>query len=63
MKKNSSKPEWQDVVPTNDTVKYYSQRWESFVIKDDILYYKSESDYGRDFIFKQDVPKELKPLC
>lgn len=61
-KKNPHKPEWQDVAPSNDIVKYYWQRWESLVVESDILYYKPESDDGKDFTLKLVVPKELQTL-
>lgn len=31
-KKNPHKPVWQDVAPSNDTLKYYWQRWDSLVV-------------------------------
>lgn len=48
--------------PSNDTVKYYWQRWDSLVVENDILYYKWESEDGRDFTLKLVVPKELQIL-
>lgn len=62
MEKEPHKPVWQDVAPSNDTVKYYCQRWDSFVVENDILYYKWESEDGRDFTLKLVVPKELQTL-
>lgn len=61
-KNNPHKPVWQDVAPSNDTVKYYWQRWDSLVVENDILYYKWESEDGRDFHLKLVVPKELQTL-
>lgn len=61
-KKNSQKPEWQYVAPFNEVVKYYWQRWESLLIQNEILYYKWESDSGKDFNLKIVIPQDLKAL-
>lgn len=52
MEKEPHKPVWQDVAPSNDTVKKYYQRWDLLVVENDILYYKWESEDGRDFTLK-----------
>lgn len=62
MEKEPHKPVWQDVAPSNDTVKKHCQRWDLLVVENDILYYKWESEDGRDFTLKLGVPKELQTL-
>ena len=60
-KLNDEKPEWREVASQSVELKYYWNRLDSLVIKDDILYRKWENFNGKLIDWHIVVPKSLRP--
>lgn len=62
MVQDGVKPEWQDVSVHSQEVKFYWNRIDSFVMKNDILYRKWENDTGASYQLLAVIPKSHRKL-
>jgi hypothetical protein len=58
-KSNNKKPTWSDISHTSPEIKFYWSRLNSFIIKDEILYRKWESNDGKNYDLHLVIPKSL----
>ena len=59
-KSNNKKPTWSDISHTSPEIKFYWSRLDSFIINDEILYRKWESNNGKNYDLHLVIPKSLK---
>jgi hypothetical protein len=61
-KTNNKKPTWSDIYHTSPEIKLYWSRLDSFIINDEILYRKWESNDGKSYDLHLVIPKSLKSV-
>ena len=61
-KTNNKKPTWSDIYHTSPEIKLYWSRLDSFIINDEILYRKWESNDGKSYDLHLVIPQSLKSV-
>ncbi|KAL5018859.1 hypothetical protein ScPMuIL_004581, partial [Solemya velum] len=57
----NKKPEWSEIASYGPELKYYSYRWQTLHLKNDILYRCWECDDGKNIEWQTVLPKALTP--
>ena len=60
--KESGKPKWEEISDLSPELKFFWSRLESFIVKNEILYRKWESNNGKQYELYAVIPERLKRL-